>query len=508
VYNGDFIRTAEHSEAAIGFPDGTLVGISENSLIRIFVEEGVARLDFSRGNVSVHAGQEGSVVSFGGNRIQASAGAVLNLDAGTGEEFNLQVLEGEASLITPNGEQEAAAGTAVSLNAEGTESVFRPVVLEPPPAARFLTLSDDPLPVQFAWNDPDAAEVPARIEIAGNRDFRQPVTVWEGNLGETNGTAEGFSEITAALPPGTWWWRVSAGDPAGGAPEEIRASGQLTVARVPPPEPVSPAPEAVYYYRTEPPELRFQWKGPEDVQYYVLEVADNPGMDNPALRTEVRYNSLVYSHLAEGRWYWRITPVFPALYRGTVPVSPVVPFTVVRDDPPAPVPIPVEVAEVAETAAAVGPPQARIEAPPEIRPPPVPPAPPPQPAPPRPLPAASGRKPESGHVIDSDTLGESRNIVFTWDPVTGADAYAFTLFRETESGERQPVVSFEGPETSYTLDDLSLLDLGGFVWRVEAFSREADGTTTRSAPGENRFVVNIPQPDTPRVRDPGALYGR
>jgi hypothetical protein len=93
--------------------------------------------------------------------------------------------------------------------------------------------------------------------------------------------------------------------------------------------------------------------------------------------------------------------------------------------------------------------------------------------------------------------------------VAGADAYVFTLFRETESGERRLVVSSEGPGPSYTLEDISLLDSGGFVWRVEALSRRPDGTVERSGtPGENRFTVDIPLPAVPRVRDPGILYGR
>jgi hypothetical protein len=112
-------------------------------------------------------------------------------------------------------------------------------------------------------------------------------------------------------------------------------------------------------------------------------------------------------------------------------------------------------------------------------------------------------------VISPDTLGESRTIVFTWNPVAGANAYAFTLFRETESGARQSIVSSDGPETSYILNDLSLLDMGRFVWRVEALSREAGGTVERNGtPGENRLIVNIPQPDTPQGRIPEALYGR
>jgi hypothetical protein len=276
------------------------------------------------------------------------------------------------------------------------------------------------------------------------------------------------------------------------------------VIRFPPPEPVSPAPEAAYYYRTEPPELRFQWEAPDEVLYYVLEAADNPAMTNPALRAEVRYNSLVYSSLAEGRWYWRVTPVFSAVYRGNVPVSPVIPFTVIRGDPPV-------VETAAESSLAEEPAAVEIVEPPPL----------PKPAAvaaesrPQPrrenaesrLPAASGREPESGYVINRAALLESRAIVFSWNPVAGADAYVFTLFHEIAPGERRPVISSEGPATSYTLNNLSLLDLGRFVWQVEAVTRGTDGGR-RGIPGENLFTVDIPLPDTPQARDPGILYGR
>jgi hypothetical protein len=472
---------------------GGLLGVSENSLVRIFVEEGVSRIDFSRGTVSVHAGETESVVSFGGNQVKAAAGSVLSLEAGTGEEgvFNLQVIEGDASLITPAGESEAAAGTAVSLNTEGAESeAFRFSVLEPLPVSRFIAPADGAAPVEFVWNSSAAPpETPVRIEISRNRDFHSPQTLWEGPAAGTSRSVE--------IPPGTWWWRFSSPEEAG--EEVIR---QLVVVRTPPPEPVSPAPEAVYHYRTELPELRFQWEAPEEALYYVLEAADNPEISNPALLTEVRYKSLVYSGLAGGRWYWRVTPVFSAAYRGTAPASPVVSFTIVKDDPPPPV----QSAEVpSETVAVIEPPPP----PPPSPPPEPPPPPPPPPSPPQPFPAVSGRRPENGYVLDSETLRESRVLVFSWNPAADANAYVFTLFRETGSGLRQSIVSSRGPETSYTLSDLSLLDLGRFIWQVEAVRLRDDGTVLRSGiPGENRFVVDIPLPEIPQVQDPGVFYGR
>jgi hypothetical protein len=128
---------------------------------------------------------------------------------------------------------------------------------------------------------------------------------------------------------------------------------------------------------------------------------------------------------------------------------------------------------------------------------------------PPPLPSAAGRQPENNYVIDPEMLRGSRTIVFKWDPVEGADTYIFTLLGEDDSGIRQSITVAEASESSYTLEDLSLLDRGRFIWRVEAVSRGTNGTIERHGiPGENRFTVDIPQPNAPRGKDPGTLYGR
>ena len=70
VYNGDFIRTAERSEAAVRFPGGALAAIAENSLIRILMETEVLLIDYAGGNISIYAGETGGItVSAGGNRV-------------------------------------------------------------------------------------------------------------------------------------------------------------------------------------------------------------------------------------------------------------------------------------------------------------------------------------------------------------------------------------------------------------------------------------------------------
>jgi hypothetical protein len=442
---------------------------------------------------------------------------VVNLGAGTegGEEiFSLQVTEGRAALISAGAEREMPAGTSLFLTPRGAGAETPAFVLSPPPAARILTLADAAAPVEFILHNQTGSGKP-HIELARDRGFTQPFTAAEA---DPPGTADNSSGIILAVPPGTWWWRASSPELTGDT-GETWAAGQFTVVRSSPPEPVSPLPEAAFYYRTDPPELRFQWKAPDDDEalFYVLEAADNPDMANPVLQAEVRYNSLVYSQLTEGQWYWRVTPVFPAFYQGKIPASPVIPFTISRGGPPAPLPAAAasaaaELPEAAGTAAespAAGPHSETAPAGPSGAVLAVRPRPNAAPVEPPPLPSAARRQPENDYVISPETLGESRTLVFSWDPVEGADRYIFTLLGENDSGVRQSIVTAEGAGTSYTLRDLSLLDRGRFIWQVEAVSRGTDGTMERRGiPGENRFTVDIPQPGTPRGKDVGILYGR
>jgi hypothetical protein len=74
------------------------------------------------------------------------------------------------------------------------------------------------------------------------------------------------------------------------------------------------------------------------------------------------------------------------------------------------------------------------------------------------------------------------------------------------------------------LEDLTLLDVGAFVWRVEAVlinpfrerRESADGITgdiideiiRRGETAGNGFRVDFGLPDRPELRAPGLLYGR
>jgi hypothetical protein len=125
-----------------------------------------------------------------------------------------------------------------------------------------------------------------------------------------------------------------------------------------------------------------------------------------------------------------------------------------------------------------------------------------------PLPAPGNMQPPIGHLIGVEYLRETRDIAFTWSAVQGANAYIFTLYQDTVGGRRLIIRRPAESRTNWTLENLTTLGRGTFVWQVEAVSRNSGGTIEqRGRVGENSFIIDIPRPSQVRVEDPGTLYG-
>jgi hypothetical protein len=55
---------------------------------------------------------------------------------------------------------------------------------------------------------------------------------------------------------------------------------------------------------------------------------------------------------------------------------------------------------------------------------------------------------------------------------------------------------------------MSVLGAGTFMWRVEAvLLDDAGAITQRGDTAERSFIIDIPLPGAPRLRDTGTLYG-
>ncbi|MDR1900576.1 MAG: hypothetical protein LBQ55_11240, partial [Treponema sp.] len=130
-----------------------------------------------------------------------------------------------------------------------------------------------------------------------------------------------------------------------------------------------------------------------------------------------------------------------------------------------------------------------------------------------PMPSLEGIRnfqPADNFVFGPEQLRGLSSITFSWDEVEGANAYTFALEREDEGSAPVSIaVSGPSPQRAYTLDNLSVLARGRFVWRVEPLYRGPDGSVIRrGAVRAVRFIVDIPAVQRRNIDDMGTLYGQ
>jgi hypothetical protein len=341
VYYGDYIRTAELSEAAITFSGGTSIRLEENSLIQILSENNIPRLAFTQGSLSIDSlsstgNGEIMVLDAAGNLISVTPGTVLDTHIDDEGNMSLQVSEGSASIVIDGENQNIDAGGALTLDACGSVlAQAQTVVRSPKPAARLIQPVNSPMPVEFIWNEIDYAPGDTtRIELAADRNFKQILQTLETS------SVNGQTRARIELAPGVYFWRAYPVGEAASSSGVSAAVGsanvsfhQLTVSYVPPPRPLIPAEGSDYRYWSQLPTVEFQWTASPEVSFYTLEAADNPGFVSPALQTRVQGASLNYSGLGKGRWYWRVLPVLGSGYEGARSLAPSDPvsFTITQN---------------------------------------------------------------------------------------------------------------------------------------------------------------------------------
>jgi hypothetical protein len=124
------------------------------------------------------------------------------------------------------------------------------------------------------------------------------------------------------------------------------------------------------------------------------------------------------------------------------------------------------------------------------------------------LPAPQNLRPARGTSYGFEELKTRRTITFGWSAVRGANAYIFTLYQQASSGRRQIISATVNSGTSYTLENLQVLDRGTFIWRVEAVNiTRGNVIEQRGNAGENTFALDFQPPAPVQIEDTGILYG-
>ncbi|MEL3906673.1 MAG: FecR domain-containing protein [Treponema sp.] len=295
VYNGDTIRTSPDAEATLYFVDRNVVELGSNTMIQIFVNNEEAQINLDSGLLAVETSDSSQLlVSSQGATARVAKGSSMRADKSLTDRLHFAVEKGEAAVITESGEPvEVLTEGAVLQN--GAEAPL--VTISPGKSAKILDQTGRGADVLFKWHNgfPEGQELV--LETSPFSAFAEDTETF---------AVTNRDEFTVSKKTKPFYWRLYAADSAPDSAESL--SGKVTIIPAPVPRLLEPEVEAQYTYMQTLPAVRFLWEGNSLAASYLLEVGDDPELNNPQFSRFTNTQSVTLSEFGEGTWYWRVTP--------------------------------------------------------------------------------------------------------------------------------------------------------------------------------------------------------
>ncbi len=310
LFNGEAIRTSTLGEVRIQFEDGRYIDIEPDSLIVLSKAQGEISLDLMEGGLFVNAKADGAATAGQGGLVLNSAqgkvdlsGASASLSKAEGQNLNLQVVEGSATIQSKDGKtKEISSGKSGTLGSTGIQfdSNQLKIITPTPNKATYIDPTKKP-EINFQWTGfPKEWKVSAQVGTAR----RQLKDVATGDLGT--------EKLSATLSLGKHYWRLVARDPA---TNEIKAESpvyRLEVVARSTPTLLAPNANASIEAENFPTSVQFIWQKSEEESQLVLEVAKDAQLKQKVatqnIYSETKFN---LDNLSEGTYYWRMSSYFP-----------------------------------------------------------------------------------------------------------------------------------------------------------------------------------------------------
>lgn len=301
VYEGDTIRTAEQSEATLNFADGNIMELQSNTMIRVSVsEEGNAEVEFNSGSINVRTTDESNMkIRSGSSVVEIAAGATVTA-AGNGDDsgnLKVAVKEGNASFTGESGTIDLEAGKVTEISSSGTVEEHFLSVNYPEDNYRVMTFTKSKTPVSFGW---ESAGRNIILETSDSKSFDKITSTK---------TYKNVSSAQIDMAEGAHWWRMTT-VPLSADEEPEVITGKVTVIYSAAPTPIAPRLGNSTTFRTKLPQIRLSWSESDRATAYRVDIANNSAMNNPVVSQRVTTTSLVVNTLAEGTWYWTVTPYY------------------------------------------------------------------------------------------------------------------------------------------------------------------------------------------------------
>lgn len=303
LFNNETIRTSDRGEIRIQFEDGKYIDLEPDSLVVLQQSKGEIALDLMEGSVFVNAkntGKEGPglVLNSGNGKVDLRGAA--SLAKGKGNEVDLQVLEGTATIKDKDGRsKEVSKGASSSLGAAGITEKFNLNIQSPEPQKPYYIDVDAEKPVAFKYeglNQPLTVVVMAGVS-------RKELREWAST------DKPGAKEIRTKFPLGKYFWKLVVKDPATG-----QVKGETSVFKTEflaryIPTMVFPTSNAEIPVERFPASIHFKWQKGDEATKITLEIAKDRNLQNKIIpiKAFLTEDTFELPNLEQGEYYWRMT---------------------------------------------------------------------------------------------------------------------------------------------------------------------------------------------------------
>ncbi|MFN8791588.1 MAG: FecR domain-containing protein [Bdellovibrionales bacterium] len=312
LFNGEAIRTSPLGEVRVQFEDGRYIDIEPDSLIVLSKAEGEISLDLMEGGLFVNAKSEtnqksdapssGLVLKSAQGKVDLS-GASATLSKSSGQDLNLQVVEGSAKIQSKDGQtKEISSGKAGVLGSSGLQFDTNQIKILSPTPNKAVFLDPEKKPeISFRWTG-----FPAdwKVSVMAGQQRRQ--------MKELQTLDPGSEQAVISLALGRHYWKVVAKDRQ---TNEVKAESsvyRLDVMARSTPLPLVPTANANLELEQLPTAISFQWQKPEELSQLILEVASDPLLKNKIVTQRVDgLERFQLPDVAAGTYYWRLSAFFP-----------------------------------------------------------------------------------------------------------------------------------------------------------------------------------------------------
>ncbi len=324
LYSYDSVRTAEDSEATLILKDGTEISLDENTLILLDFDRDNRNIEFLSGNITttrteVAAPSSAEIAAAStpppltivsrGSKVEMRDRSLARLSVSEKGSLDVAVSKGTVDLVVAQGKREVKEHEKAVVSEDArTATVERiPLSMTSPAHDSFWLSYGGEARVAFSWrSEPPRSSY--GLEVSRSSAFEQILR------------DERFSspEGSLALGPGTYYARAYADDD-GGARSRAQPI-RFTVIDDRPPAPESPPDNSSYTYRATPPSIRFSWALSPAASSHVLEIARDEGFTDVIARAPSSGSFIQAPVPGEGRFFWRIVPVYAFKAAGAEPL--------------------------------------------------------------------------------------------------------------------------------------------------------------------------------------------